>query len=190
MEQELIDFVNNTDPLEKVTYEEENPMRKNIVGCMGDDPMSPYRIRTSKLVYKDIADIINNKPYSAVYPQTYTPIPKYFLDNGLTPYFSPMEGEDFAPGKLTIAGMIDLANTDQPFIIVRDQDFEEIYEITKTYLDQLLNLDLDRKYKAQEVRVRVFLNLLTAGLEKVYLRRNINDRGPNALVNILKKLVR
>ncbi len=189
MEKLLEDFVKNNNPLPPVTKPQPSP-KEGIKGCMGDDPMSPYRIPSSQIVFTSIEDIINKKPYSAMFPQSYTPIPAYFLRFGITPYFNPMEYEDFAYGKLTIAGMIDLTCNNQPWVLERDQDFDEIIALTRHYLNQIENLDQNNKMKLQKNRLNMFLKVMYEGRSRMCKRRNLVDTGPKALTKILNKLIR
>ena len=189
MEKILEDFVKNNNPLPPI-QQPQITGKEYIKGCMGNDPMSPYKIPSSQLVYKDIVDVINKKPFSAMFPQSYTPISNYFLENSISPYFNPMEHEDFATGKITISGMIDLACNGQPWVLLRDQDFNEIIHLTESYIDQVSDLDINQKYKMQISRMKIFLNMMYKGRARMCKRRGILNTGREALTNILKKLVR
>ena len=86
--------------------------------------------------------------------------------------------------------MIDLACNGQPWVLMRDQDFNEIISITESYMDQLVNVDINQKYKIQLTRIKIFLDIMYKGRSRMCKRRGILNTGREALSNILKKLVR
>lgn len=161
-----------------------------ITGVAGNDPMSPYSVPSSKMVFDNITDVMNEKGFAAVFPQSYTPVPWYFQRFNIVPYFNPGEDSDYAKGSLTIAGMIELSNNGQPWALQREQDIEMVIMIAEQYLKAIDHRPDDPRLSAYSVRVRRFLQLMERGRSRMYKRQGkIN---PNAIdfLAILKKILR
>lgn len=149
----------------------EPPVAPHIQGVLGIDPMSPYALPKIKTKYKNITDVINHKSFHAVYPQSYTPVSNYFRTFGYTPYFSPGEDVDYAKGAITIAGMIELTISNQPWKLERDQDIELIMKIAETWLDQVGPYgEHDQSIKSYATKVRLFLDVMEKGRRRMYKR--------------------
>lgn len=161
--------------------------RDNLTGVNGNDPMSPYVLPESTLVYNNITDVMNKKGFLAYYPQSYTPISNYFRDSNITPYFNPTDAEDWSKGRLTVAGMIELLSMGQTFEICRDQDFDEIIAIAENYLThaQRMNTPAIVAYTKQ---VHYFLEHAKLARRKIYQRRGKETDIPTDFVGILKRI--
>ena len=83
MDASLLAWLNQEDP----------PKPKPRKEPFYNDPMDPYTLPTSDNNYDNVTDVINRKPFAAVYPQSYTPIPNYFKRFGYAPFYQPGEGE-------------------------------------------------------------------------------------------------
>ena len=150
----------------KVTEKPRSVVKTSI---LRDDPMSPYRYPESKLIFDSITDEINSRSFKAVYPQSYTPIPRYFTDFNITPYFSPGEDMDYAHGAITIAGMIDLVSMKQPWALENVTDFDTIIQITNKYYD-LISKTENRSIAEYRQRVERFLRVMEKGRLRAYRR--------------------
>jgi hypothetical protein len=159
-----------------------------ITGVAGNDPMSPYNVPSSKMVYENITEVINEKGFAALFPQSYTPLPWYFQRFGITPYFNPGEDTDYAKGSLTIAGMIELSNNGQPWGLQREQDIEMVITIAEAYLSAIDAYPSDPKLRAYAVRVRRFLQLMEKGRKRMYKRQG--KASPIDFVSLLKRIIR
>lgn len=164
----------------------------NFTGIMGTDPMSPYDINETAGDYKSITEVMNRKGYSATYPQSYTPIHNYFRNNGIAPYFNPGEDADYASGRLSIAGMIELTATKQPWALTRDQDIEEVIYIAEQYLNVITSGHCanDPTFKEYAAKVRNFLTVMDHIRDKMYKRNGKEHIIGGQLIKLIKKLVR
>lgn len=163
--------------------------RIHISGVNGIDSMSPYDIPQSKLQFRNITEVINQKSFTANFPQSYTPIPGYFKKHGITPYFNPGEDSDYARGALTVAGMIELTSNNQPWQLVHEQDTDLVILIAETYLNTVKAAMHDPNIREYATKVKKFLNVMEDGRTRQYVRQGkIN---PNALdfITVLKKLL-
>lgn len=169
--------------------EPEDP-RSHLTGVNGINPMSPYDLPSSPTNFKDITDVVNRKNYSGYYPQSFAPVANYFLAFGLQPFFNPGEGEDYARGNLTIANMIELTATDQPWRLDRDQDIEEIFVIAKGYYD-LISTSKVPEHQVYAKKVAKFLETLNKGYERMLKRTGKGPApGVRSLSEILARIVR
>lgn len=152
------------------------------------DPMSPYDMPYTPDHYTDLSDIMNNRPFLAVYPQSYTPVSKFFVEPisedhpetaGRAPFFEPHEGEDYARGALTIAGMVELNANHIAWELVRDQDLEEVEAIASAYYEELKTLGdkNDLSIKAYLQRLANFLNVMQDGIAR--MKRRTGQQAPN-----------
>ena len=159
-------------------------------GATGYDPMSPYPVITSRVRYANIADVINNKGYPAVYPQSYTPVPDYFKRFNITPYFNPGEDVDYAKGSLTIAGMVDLNSMKAPWSLQREQDIAEVLELARAYNRTLTSLvNVDMKVKAYIPRLQALIKVLEKGYKRV-LKKHGKLELSSDIVDLLRRMVR
>lgn len=171
---------------------EEKPLpdhRRHIPGVNGVDPMSPYDIPSSILQYSSIADVMNKKGFDASFPQSYSVVPGYFRRFNITPYFNPGADSDYAHGSLTIAGMIELTENDQPWQLSRDQDIDLIITIAEQYLDSIQGVLSDPRMRDYSQKVHRFLKVMRRGQERVSIRTG--KVNPNAIdfARILKKML-
>lgn len=143
-------------------YQPDPPKPKvNITGVMGDDPMSPYKIPKSIGQFTCLADVMNRKGFAAVFPESYAPVSNYFVAYNIEPYYNPGSDIDYAPGALTIAGMVELTATGQPWALQRAQDIPIVQEIATKYLLELEQVQTtDPKILAYIKRLHVFLKVV------------------------------
>lgn len=132
------------------------------------DPMSPYDTPHSDANYTSIIDVMNRKPFPAIYPQSYTYVPEYYRKFNVTPYFNPGEGEDYAKGVLTVAGMIELTANGQPWALQRAQDMEMIRAIAERYVELAQPYANRVQFKAYLERVHKFIDVLDDALAKAH----------------------
>ena len=135
-----------------------------------EDPMSPYKIIESKMAFQDVADEVNTRSFKAVYPQSYTPVHRYFTENKIDPYFSPGEDADYAHGAITIAGMIDLVYMRAPWALVNVEDFDTILDIAQRYYQVLCSSHDNRRVAEYKQRVEKFLVVMEKGRLRAYRR--------------------
>lgn len=154
---------------EKLDSYKKSPAPPPSTSLLKDDPMSPYRYPESKLVFSSISDEINTRSFKAVYPQSYTPVPRYFTEFNITPYFSPGEDTDYAQGAITIAGMIDLVSLKQPWALVNVSDFDVIINLTSQYYD-IISKSHDKNIVEYCKRVEKFLSVMEVGRLRAYRR--------------------
>lgn len=147
------------------------PAPRPATSMLRQDPMSPYTNPESQLVFNSIAEEINKRSFKAVYPQSYTPIPAYFAESNITPYFNPGEDVDYAHGAITIAGMIDLVAMKSPWALERVEDFDTIISLVVRYREQLSRLsDNSRQIKEYLLKVDRFLAVMERGRLRAYRR--------------------
>ena len=153
------------------------------------NPMSPYTPPVSPTGFTGISDIINRKQYSGMYPQSYGPVPEYFRKFGLTPYYEPEDFNDFAHGVLTIATMIELTFNNQPWKLDREQDIEEIYNISKQYYTAISDAKYDGEMSIRIYREKMskFLKVVRKSVDKIY-RKNNKYNFTNGLFDLLAKM--
>ena len=177
-------------PLPAVPRDPPPDSRRFLKGVMGVDSMSPYTLPSSQTVFKSIADVVNNKGFPAIYPQSYTPIPEYYRKYGITPYFNPGEGEDYAKGSLTVAGMIELTVNGQPWALQRDQDLELVRIIAERYYASIEPFTKDNiQIKAYAANVQLFLKTVRKGLDRLAKRTGKSLPSDNDLFRILGKML-
>lgn len=152
--------------VKQVTEKPQPVIRKTI---LQEDLMSPYRNPESKLVFDSIADEINTRSFKAVYPQSYTPIPRYFTDFNITPYFSPGEDTDYAHGAITIAGMIDLVSMNRPWALENVDDFTTIINLVTQYYEYI-SKSTNKSITDYRQRVEKFLRVMEKGRVRAYRR--------------------
>ena len=170
--------------------EKERPdHRRHLFGVNGTNSMSPYEIPSSITYFKSIADVMNKKGFNASFPQSYSVVPGYFRRFNITPYFNPGPDSDYARGSLTIAGMIELCENDQPWQLERDQDIDLVIVIAEQYLDSVQNVLSDPRMREYAQKVQRFLKIMRRGQEKVAIRTG--KLNPNAIdfVRVLKKMI-
>ena len=153
----------------KYTYDTPSDPNQGRIGITRIDPMSPYVPPVSTMKYDNIVEVINNKPFKAVFPQSFTPISEYFLRNRMTPYFNPGIDSDLAPGSITIAGMIDVIDQRLPLILEREEDIEPIIAILELYKKTVGQLN-DRKIQAYITKVDRFLLVMEDTKARMYRR--------------------
>lgn len=161
--------------------------REKVKGVNGYDPMSPYTLPESLPPLTNPADLMNKKGFMAYYPQSYTPIPNYFRDNNITPFFDPSTNDDESRGMLTIAGMVELLDMGQPFTICRDQDIDEIIFIAEHYLSHMSHLN-DRQVAVYLPKVEKLLNHLKLASKKLANKHGGQTPIRPDLAEILKRI--
>ena len=146
------------------------PKEQKIPTILQNDPMSPYINPVSKLTFTSLTDEINTRSFKAVYPQSYTPVSRYFTETNTTPFFNPGIDSDYAKGAITIAGMIDLVYLKQPWALVNIEDFNIIINLTTQYL-QLFTKEnnTSNNYKP---RVERFLSVIEKGRIRAYRQQH------------------
>lgn len=167
MDASLLAWLNQEDP----------PKPKPRKEPFYNDPMDPYTLPTSDNNYDNVTDVINRKPFAAVYPQSYTPIPNYFKRFGYAPFYQPGEGEDYAHGAITIAGMIELSNNGLPWALKHDEDYDIIIASVEAYIAGAMEANSqDLKVRAWVKNMQRFLKIMKKGRERMW-RRNPAMRG-------------
>lgn len=150
--------------LTKKKLQKERQQRPYRVGVLSYDPAYPYELPRSRMVFKDIPDEINNRGFHAVYPQSFTPIPNYFTQLGIDPYYSPGEDVDYAPGSLTIAGMIELTDLGKPWKLVYADDFAVIISLVEQYVADMAPFANDNPQLLQYLKkCNLFLDRMRDG---------------------------
>ena len=162
--------------------------RKHLTGVNGLDPMCPYDTPASPRKFKNITDVVNRKQYNACFPQSFGPVPKYFLEFGYVPYFCPTEDEDYAYGALTIAGMIELTANNEPWSLARDQDIDEIITIAEAYRD-LIAKSVDPVHIDYTKKVNRFLDVMETGRKRMQKRTGKFTARVTNLVSLLKGML-
>ena len=171
-------------PVEK----EPEDYRVHLKGVNGTDGMSSYNLPSSNIRYKNITDVMNKKPFSASYPQSYTPVAGYFRKFGIAPFFSPGADSDYAYGSLTIAGMVELTENKQPWQLARDQDIGLILHIAKEYLDSLRGAMNNPTVANYARKVDRFIQVMESGYTRMRLRKGETTLGSD-FVSVLKRLL-
>ena len=157
-------------------------------GVLGKDGMSPYDVPSSPAMFKNVTDVMNRKGFKANFPQSYTPVPNYFRENGITPYFE-QSIDDWARGSLTIAGMIELTANGQPWQLVHPEtDLDVIMAVAKAYLDAVDNMPATPALRNYAEKVRSFLNQMEDGRTRMYLRQGKINPHAIDLAAILNRL--
>lgn len=169
----------------KVREQREKQSSRNV------DPMSPYEIPHTPPEYKDLTEVMNNRGFAAIYPQTYTPIPDYYRKFNIPPYFNPGEGDDWARGSLTIAGMIELTTNQQPWMIRRIEDLDVIYQITTEYLERISPfVNTNTRVRVYVGKIKLFLQVLEKGMRRVNRMRNLkNKSGHTTIKDIMNEAI-
>ena len=179
------------DALAKMPLIQSDPVRAQPAqDTRGLYAQCPYTLPKSPSGFKNIVDVINNKGYHAVYPQSFTVVSPYYSRNNITPYFNPGEGEDYAHGSITIAGMIDLVANDLPWALDRDQDIEEVIAITEEYAKLLAPRQAESiELKAYACKVKGFLQVMYKGRDRMLKRTGRTATDKRDIVSILKKIL-
>lgn len=153
------------------------PLNSTLSGCMGYDTMDPNPTVFHSNHYADIYDVMNRKPYKAIYPQSFTYIPDYFLRNNITPFHTPHEDEDMAQGAITIAGMIEVYANGMPLIIRHEEDIEEILSYCRSYHTQLAAAanygPMTNQGKQYLDKLQNFINKLERSADRLVAREDI-----------------
>ena len=121
------------EPSTKYTYDTPRNPSKERIGITRIEPMSVYIPPVSTMKYNNVVEIIDNKPFKAVFPQSFIPISEYFLKNRMTPYFNSLVDSHLAPGSINITGMIDVIDQQLPLISECEEDIEPIITILDLY---------------------------------------------------------
>lgn len=166
--------------------EEPRPQKQEDKYCK--DGMSPYDRVSSPSHFTDITDVVNRKQFSAYYPQSYAPVPNYFVAFGYQPYFNPGSGEDFAYGALTIAGMVELCANNISFRIARDTDVYVVKGIAEQYLDSIRGIKNDQ-ITAYATKVTKLISKLDQAIAIIETRTG-RTRSVVSISEILKKLIK
>lgn len=168
--------------------EKPNPYA-GFVGILGKDSMSPYDVPSSPSMFKNITDVMNRKGFKANYPQSYTPVPNYFREHGISPFFD-QSYDDWARGSLTIAGMIELTSNGQPWQLVDpEKDIDVVMAVAKAYLDAIDNLPGTPALRLYAEKVRNFLNMMEEGRTRMYKRQGKINPHAIDLAAILNRLL-
>lgn len=160
-------------------------------GFLAGDPMSPYRIPSTRAFYKSIVEVMNKKGFPAWSPQTYTPISNYFLDSGIPPFHDPGEGENYAKGVLTVANMVELHRMDMPFRLCDENDLDTVIAIAKRYHDAMLTNGAETpKIKEYLKWVESFLIRAEDARTAAYKRKGIINPHTVDIVKVLEAFLR
>lgn len=165
---------------------EEPSWRDKLKGVNGIDRMSPYCLPTSAAMYNDLAEAINKKAFLARFTQAYTPIAGYFRKFNITPYFDPGENPGMSLGMITIAGMVELVTMNEPFQLMRDQDFDTIITLAQTYYDHIIKFN-NQKLQLYAKRMQPFMKIVREGRARM-LRRTGQADTKMDFVQILERI--
>lgn len=173
------------DLLKELHAERENKNDLDLP-CLGNlvarktSKMSPYDIPRSGGIFKTLADVINNKHFKGIYPESFGTVPRYFRDTGISPYYEIIPGNDYARGVLTINTMIELTASGLKWQLERDQDVGIIIGICEIYYDQLKSILKPNSNNTEDIRNMAyaeklvkFLQVMNAYLKK--LRKTSNS---------------
>lgn len=155
-----------------------------------NDPMSPYKVpRTRDTPYVDVVDVIRNKPFKAIYPESFAPVPDYYRENNIPVPYEPVPGSDYARGSLTIDDMLELVSMDQPWALERSQDMQIIRDILQEYL----NLALPQKTKSKAIAnsiagVERLMAILDDGLKRAAKKEGKLKGVTRDIFSLLKKM--
>lgn len=159
--------------------EPEKPSLGN--SALRQNAMSPYELPRSKLSYHSLADVINNKPFIGVYPESFGNMSDYFRNTGISPYYEIMDTADFSTGVLTISLMIDLTANNQPWMLRRSQDIAVIITVTEAYYKQLC-LHIENDTSPISIRHKAYADKVSKFLDKMYIARDRLERSTGKLV--------
>lgn len=166
------------------------PKRDPRLGILSKDPMSPYNIPSTPNYYKNIADVMNNKQFPAYYPQSYTPISPYFLENRITPYFVPGEDTDYAYGALTVAGMVELTKMGAPWRLTNENDLDIVLAIAEYYRKTMEQHMHDPKISSYAKGVDVLIRVLLKGRDQLHRRQGKLQPGALDVLTIIQRFLR
>lgn len=144
--------------------------RMHLTGVLNPDS-TPYRLPKSHGEYKNIVEVLEYKPYTAYYPQSFVALPRYFSDENIEPYFSPKPWDDYALGTITISGMIQLNANGIPWLLGDLSKIDEIIRYTDIYYT-VINDGTVATSHVQYVRniVADFLQEMKDGADRAKLR--------------------
>lgn len=161
--------------------------RDHIKGVNGKDPMSPYELPQSEVVYTSITEAMNKKAFLARFPQSYTPIAGYFRRYNITPYFDPVDVDGWSKGMVTVAGMIEMVNNGIEFQLLRDQDFDVVITIAETYNKFAMQYP-DPALQSYVKKVQIFLREAEQARQRMLKRTGRYDNRVD-FMSILKKIL-
>lgn len=157
------------------------------------DPMSAYSRPRSHLNYQTIDEVINHKPYHGKYPESFSEVPDYFKNSGISPYCEVSTVVDYSPGVMTIDLMIELTANNQPWSLKYEQDIYEILGIAQDYRKQLESTITEAKTtdnlrrKAYLAKLDKFIKLMEDAKYRCDRRHGRPGRVSN-IFEVLKKL--
>jgi hypothetical protein len=162
---------------EELAKELEQEKKKSVdlnLPCLGNlvsrllSKMSPYAIPRSAGIFKSLADVINNKHFKGIYPESFSMIPRYFRDSGISPYYEVVPGSDYSRGVLTINTMIELTASGYRWQLTRDQDVGIIIGIAEAYYEQLRKVLRPDSTKTEDIRNTAYADKLTKFLQVMH----------------------
>jgi hypothetical protein len=158
--------------------------------CLGNlvsrflSKMSPYKIPRSGGIFNSLADVINNKHFKGIYPESFSIIPRYFRDNGISPYYEVTPGSDYSRGVLTINIMIELTACNYKWQLSRDQDVGIIIGIAEAYYEQLRKRLRPESTRTEDIRNAAYANKLTKFLQVMHNYANKLRKQKGININI------
>lgn len=175
---------------EDLAKELHNDNKKGInldIPCLGNliarktSNMSPYTVPRSGGIFKTLADVINKKHFKGIYPESFSTVPRYFRDTGISPYYEVIPGNDYSPGVLTISTMIELTASGYKWQLSRDQDVGLIIGISEAYRDMLKRVLRPESNRTEDIRnlayaekLDKFLKIMHAYANKLLKQKNAN----------------
>lgn len=141
--------------------------------------------------YPTISEHINKGHYLVMMSPLYTKIPDYYLEFDIPPiyeYDSNVQA-NMVRGTCTIAEMIDMYINGYCFVILRDEDIIDIYNIIDKYIGLLNNVDIkDHKVRLQIDRVNRFKNALHNEYICACRRLNLTPNDENTFSSFVDKM--
>lgn len=165
--------------------------------CLGNlvsrllSKMSPYSIPKSGGIFKSLADVINNKHFKGIYPESFSMVPRYFRDSGISPYYEVIPGNDYSRGVLTINTMIELTAYGYKWQLTRDQDVGIIIGIAEAYNEQLRRILRPDSTKTADIRNVAYAEKLTKFLQVMhaYARKLRKQKGIDVTIASLADIL-
>ena len=163
------DLINELDK-ERVKKQDLNlPCLGNLIARKMSS-MSPYTIPKSAGIFKSLADVINRKHFKGVYPESFSIVPEYFRNMGISPYYEVVPGNDYSSGVLTINTMIELTAGGYKWQLDREQDIGLIISIAEAYQEQLKKMLRPDSNRTEDIRNQAYADKLDKFLKVMHMQ--------------------
>ena len=130
--------------------------------------MSAYEIPVSRISFKSLADLVNNRQFTGYYPESFGTVANYFHKTGISPYYEIIPGGDYAKGALTINTMIELTMAGVKWRLEREQDIGLVMGICEEYKKQLKSVLRPNSTNVHDIHVSAYYAKLEKFLTEVY----------------------